>query len=231
MVLQAYMKEFRSMGLVELWLQYGTGDKRRMEPIHEGYTMYGPVKLRAMLKAYFITGNDYLSKVGSKHVAVSCNPELFLSNFAETEVLTEAETVLAEHYSVKVWAGVRSTSTATTFDQLRLEQYVNGASLETLPPTSSVVRGHIHRSAYLIRDTLSLLKPDYHRPDPLENGWISQFGRLLPAKHLKPLPERILKICGCQKTREKKICQCKMFGNKCTIYCHGKVISQLCRNK
>ena len=172
MVLQAYMKEFRSMGLVELRLQYGTGDKQRMEPIHEGYIVYGPVKLRAMLKAYIITGNDYLSKVGSKHVAVSCNPELFLSNFAEADVLTEAEIALAEHYSVKVWAGVRSTSTATTFDQLRLEQYVNGASLETLPqlallsedisteaPISSEI--HCHCSNPTITDLIPLKMGGY----------------------------------------------------------------------
>ena len=165
------------------------------------------------------------------HAALSCSPEVYLANFGDDEVLTEQDIALAENYLVKVWAGVRSKTTARTMDQLRLEQYVNGSSLDTLPPTSSVVGGHLHRGDYLIKDTSSLLEPNYNRPDPLENGWISQFGRLLPAKNLKPLPEDILKTCSCQKACNKNICQCKSIGKKCTIYCHGKMISKLCKNK
>ena len=183
------------------------------------------------MKAFIITGNDYLSKIGTKHAALSCSPEVYLANFGNEDILTECDISLAETYLVKVWAGVRSKTTATTFDKLRVEQYVNGTGIESLAPTSSVIRGHIYRSFYLIRDTSSLLRDDYIRPDPLENGWVSQFGRLLLAKNLKPLPENILKTCGCQKTCQKKNCQCKSNGNKCTIYCHGKKLSEVCKNR
>ena len=201
-----------------------------MIPIHEAYSVSGPVLSKIIMKSYIITGNDYLSKIGTKHAALSCNPELFLLNLGDAEMLTEKDISLAEHYLVKVWAGVRSSTKAKTFDQLRLEHYVNSSGIDTLPPTSSVIRAHIHRSAYLIKETSSFLDPHYHKADPLENGWISQFGKLIPAKNLKPLPDDILKTCSCQKTCEKKICQCKSNGKKCVVYCHGKMTSQLCKN-
>ena len=36
--------------------------------------------------------------------------------------------------------------------------------------------------------------------DPLEHGWVEQFGMLLPDKHLKALSENVLKTCLCQKS-------------------------------
>ena len=107
---------------------------------------------------------------------------------------------------------------------------MKGSSLETLPPTSSVIRGHLKRGAHLIKQVCDLLKNDQHTDDPLENGWVEQFGILLPNKYLKALPENVLITCLCQKTCESKICRCKAAEVKCTIYCHGKSISKQCKN-
>ena len=43
---------------------------------------------------------------------------------------------------MRVYAGVRSSTKAETFDQLRLAYYLSGIGIDTLPPTSSVIRGH-----------------------------------------------------------------------------------------
>ena len=90
-VLLSYMFDFISLGLKELWIQYGTGDHRRMTPVHEAYSVSGPVLSKIIMKSYVITGNDYLSKIGTKHAALSCNPELFLLNLGDTEMLTEQD--------------------------------------------------------------------------------------------------------------------------------------------
>ena len=66
-----------------------------------------------------------VSKVGTKHAALSCEP-LMLTNFAETNTLSDNEVSIAEHYLAKTWAGDRSKSQATTINQLRHESYLDG---------------------------------------------------------------------------------------------------------
>ena len=226
-----YTEYFKRIGLKELWLQYGTGENRRMIPLHEAHTNIGTAFSKAILKAYILTGNDSISKVGTKHSAMTCDPVQYLTNFGEEAVLSEQDFALAERFLVRVWAGVRSKTTAETFDQLRLENFVNGSSLESLPPTSSVINGHLKRGFFLVKQACNLLKNPNNSDDPLEHGWVERFGMLLPDKNLKSLPEFVLKICKCQKSCESKNCRCKAEGVKCTIYCHGKTISKQCKNQ
>ena len=73
------------------------------------------------------------------------DPVKYLSNFGETTQVSELDIQFIEQYIVKVWAGVNSTTTATTFDELRVEHYTScKTGIDSLPPTSSVIRGHIH---------------------------------------------------------------------------------------
>ena len=199
-----YTSEFKELGLRELWLQYGTGENRRMIPVHQAHANLGTALSKAILKAYILTGNDYISKIGTKHAAISCKPDYYLANFGDAEALSEQDIYQAEEFLVHVWAGVRSSTTSQTFDQLRLEHYLNGSSIDNLPPTSSVVRVHIHRGYFLIKEASNLLKLGKHSSDPLQYGWREQFGRLIPSKNFKSLPESLLKTCMCQKTCEKK---------------------------
>ncbi|KAH3698913.1 hypothetical protein DPMN_073858 [Dreissena polymorpha] len=72
-------------------------------------------------------------------------------NFGETDTLSEKDEALAEKYLIRVWAGARSMTTAETFDHLRLENYTSATAwLDCLPPTSSVIKGHIRGGAFLI---------------------------------------------------------------------------------
>ena len=50
---------------------------------------------------------------------------------------------------MRVWAGARSTTTAKTFDDFRVEIYSSGsAGIDVLPPTSRGIRGHIQQGAF-----------------------------------------------------------------------------------
>ena len=67
---------------------------------------------------HIITGNDYLSAIGTKLAAIRMSPLTYLSGFGESEVMTEMDVSLAEQYLVLVWNGARGTTSANTFDEL-----------------------------------------------------------------------------------------------------------------
>jgi hypothetical protein len=153
-----YTPYLQALGLKEIWQQYGTGEKRRMLPLHQAVSQLGAPLAKTVIKAHILTGDDCMSKVGTKHAAVACDPVMYLTNFGEADTLSEQDAALAEKYLVRVWAGVRSTVTAETFDQLRVENYTSAsAGIDALPPTSSVIRGHIHRGAFLVHGACQLL--------------------------------------------------------------------------
>lgn len=175
-----------------------------------------------------------MSKVGSKHAAMTCDPVKYLSNFGEENTLTEQDISCAEKYLVRVWAGVRSKTTAETFDELRIENYNGGATgIDSLPPTSSVIRGHIHRGAFLIYKPCNLLNiGDAHIMDAetLKHGWEECFGTILPSRCTKPLADAILKICNCAGKCETMKCGCRSTKVRCTMFCHGKRHNPDCKN-
>ena len=127
-----------------------------------------------------------MSKVGTKHAAMASDPVEYLTNFGNADTLTEQDIALAEKYLVRVWAGARSSTTADTFDELKVENYSSSrAGIDSLPPTSSVIRGHIKRGAFLVHRACHLLdtaKEQEARLAPIEHGWEEHFGTLLPSE-------------------------------------------------
>ena len=100
----------------------------------------------------------------------------YLSNFGETTTLTEQDKALAEEYLVKVWTGARSKTHASTFSQLRPQSYCSAtAGIGSLPPTSSVMIGHIQRGAFLLYKACHLLAGVCQQSndplEPQEHGW------------------------------------------------------------
>ena len=206
-----------------------------MLPLHEAVEYLGKPLAKTLVKAHILTGGDLMSKVGTKHAALVSDPVQYLTNFGESNILSEQDLALAEKYLVRVWAGARSVTMAETFDQLRAEQYTSAsAAIDALPPTSSVIRGHIHRGSYLVNEACQLLtsveNPE-EKPEPVEHGWEENFGMLLPSKCMKPLPHCMLTICQCAGKCETRRCGCRAAGVQCVIFCHGKRNSSSCKNK
>jgi hypothetical protein len=96
-----YIYYFQSKGLDELWIRFGTGQKRRLIPIHELAKKLGPHLCSVYIKAYIATGNDALSKIGTKHAAIIAKPENFLIDFGESTILSEIDMINMEKYLVK----------------------------------------------------------------------------------------------------------------------------------
>ena len=121
---------------------YGTREKRRM---HQAVSQLGPSLAKTVIKAHMLTGDDCMSKVGSNHAAMACDPVHYMTSFGQTDTLLEQDTELADKYLVRVWAG--STITCETFDQFRAESYLTQTvGIDALPPsTSSEIGGHVQR--------------------------------------------------------------------------------------
>ncbi len=229
-----YIPYLQTLGLKEIWQEYGTGEKRRMLPLHQAVAQLGVPLAKAVIKAHVLTGDDCMSKVGTKHAAIVSDPVQYLTNFGEADILSEQDIALAEKYLVHVWAGVKSTTTAETFDQLRFETYTStSAGIDSLPPTSSVIRGHIHRGAYLVKKACQLLVTTNEREAtlaPIEHGWEENSGSLLPSKCMKPLPLSLLTTCKCAGKCDTRRCGCRSAGVLCMIFCHGKKEHSSCKN-
>ena len=88
-ILLHYTPYFQDQGLQELWQQYGTGEKRRMLPLHQAACQLGSSLTRTVIKAPVLTGDDCMSKVGTKHAALVCDPVQYLTNFGKTDALLE----------------------------------------------------------------------------------------------------------------------------------------------
>ena len=103
-------------------MEFG-GEYKQKIPLHTLHTRFGAAFCSILVKVHVLSGNDAVSKVGTKHAALTCNP-LSLTKFAETDSLTTVDISVVERYLGKVLAGTRSNTTADTFDKFRHDSYL-----------------------------------------------------------------------------------------------------------
>ena len=112
---------------------------------------------------------------------------------------------------------MKSVCTSKKFDELRIMVKKDKAiGLDQLPPTSSVIRGHIQRAYFDIRNDITLLE-DPPQLDPLDFGWKDVDGVLLPEKNLKPIPDTLRKLCGCAGKCDKQLYFQKLKSILCNL--------------
>ena len=78
----------------------------------------GESKSKIIVKVYIITGQDCIRQIETKHCALPSDPFRYLTNFGESDILSEQDICLAEQYLVKCSIGARSSTKSLTFDQL-----------------------------------------------------------------------------------------------------------------
>ena len=217
-----FFSEFQKRGLKELWVEFGKGERKRYLPLHILAERLGQELCRVVVKAHILTGDDSISKIGTKHASLLCDPQNLLVSFGESSEITEDEIEKAEKYLVDVWAGVRAKTKCKTFNQFRLQNITSSTPkpLNSHPPTSSVIRGHLKRSYYVIKNVVNLLNNPNISLDPLNYCWILDNDMLVPEKCLNPLPEELTVICKCTGKCSTNICSCKRNSQECVIYCH-----------
>ena len=214
-----------------MWIEFGIGERRRYLPLHVLAPRLEPELCKVIVKAHILTGDDAVSKIGTKHASLFCDPQNLLPAFGDSNHLTSDEIEKAKKYLVDVWAGVRSKHECKTFNNLRLKYVTDSTpkSLNSLPPTSSVIHGHIKRAYYVIKKVIHLLKDPNLTLDPFNYGWINDNDMFVPEKCLNPLPQELTIICKCTGKCSSNACSCKKSFQKCVIYCHKQDVSQ-CTN-
>ena len=69
-----FTPHFQALGLKEIWYEYGIAEKRHTLPLHRVIAQLGTPLAKTMIKAHILTGDDCMSKVGTKHAAVASDP-------------------------------------------------------------------------------------------------------------------------------------------------------------
>lgn len=99
--------------------------------------------------------------------------------------------------------------------------------LESLPPTSAAAKQHSYRTYHTVQQWMG------NDISPIEWGWRSQDGALLPVETAIPVaPDTLLKMvsCGCKPDGCRNMtCSCKKLGLFCTSMCN-KCSGQTCHN-
>ena len=142
-----YAQYLQTLGVKDIWQQYGTGEKRHMLPLHQTVSQFGAPFAKTVIRGHIIvTGDDYMRKVGTKHAAEACNPVEHLTQFGETDTLSYQDVVLAEA------VGLLGTclGTGQIFHQFRVQHYTNSrAGIYARTPKSSDTRGTSIEEAFL----------------------------------------------------------------------------------
>ncbi len=232
MSLLRFMPQLRENGLQELWVEFGHVEHRRHLPLHVLAHKLGVGLCRVIVKAHVLTGDDTLSKIGTKHASLSCEPYRFQADFAESDQLSEEIAQKAVKYLVHVWVQSprQNIGPSPNFEWSGISELSRQNPWRPYPyiKRRSMVISVEHFSA--VRNVLCLLNDPHSTQDPMNYGWVSDNSILLPAKCLDPLPHGKLVICKCTEKCDTKRCPCKKAKEKCVIFCH-KQQKSVCQNK
>ena len=125
-----YIHYFINLGVEELWIKYGTGDKSRHIPVHKLGCVLGTQLCKVILKSHVLTGSDVTSKLGTKAAALNSEPEKYLESFGEMNKRSLESLEKAEKYLVRV---LQKNSKFTNFNELRYDNlYYNLFYLQPL---------------------------------------------------------------------------------------------------
>ena len=69
-----------------------------MIPLHDIAAHHGTPLSKTIIKAHILTGDDCMSKIGTKHAAITSDPVQYLTSF----VMTDQDRDQAEWYLVRV---------------------------------------------------------------------------------------------------------------------------------
>ena len=151
-----YGDNLQSSGLNELWVKAGVGDSTRFTPIHVLAERIGKDLCQLLPAVHYLTGCDYISKVGTKHAALKAHPETYLKQLGSVTDDLQSVVTASEAYLAQV---LKLGTSCKTADELKIHVFHQSKNMcyDKLPPTSSaelIFWGHS-----TAHQMLSLLSP------------------------------------------------------------------------
>ena len=222
----------QEMGLKELWVKSGIRESVRHIPVHTLASKLGKELCEVIPAVHVLTGSDYTSKCGTKHASLAANPVQYLSGFGKTCSKDELDIQVkqAELYLIKV---LKKGCQCQSMNELRSMMYHHAkiSSFTKLPPTSSVIRGHILISFFVTNVIRTLLSKSHFQLDPKDYGYYEDDNMLLPCVSENHLPYEFVLFCNCLKCATTK-CKCRQRGVECCRFCQCQNhAGDSCRNQ
>jgi hypothetical protein len=216
----------QELGLIEIWIAFGTGKDFRYVPVHEIAASLGPRKSLALPMFHAFTGCDTVShfaqvgKTTAWKVWESCveaTNAFYEINNAPQQITEEVSTAL-EHFTILLYD---RSGTSTSINETRKLLFTKkGRQMVNLPPSKAALQQHIRRAAlqggYYWG---SVTERNRQLPSPSDWGWKN------PDKWeplWTDLPEASISCqellhCRCRTLCTN--CKCKRAQLKCTAYC------------
>ena len=116
--LSYYIHYFINLGIEDLWIKFGIGDKSRHIPFQKLGVVLGTQLCKVILKSQALTGCDVTSEVGTKAAALNSESERYLESFGEMNDPSLESTEKAKTYIVQL---LMEYSKCTDFNELRYE--------------------------------------------------------------------------------------------------------------
>ena len=137
-----YMEYFTSIGLNELWMQFGTGKCTRFLPVHALLIQLGLQLCPIFIKCHVLTRTDNTRKTSTKSAALTSDPNKYFQNFGSDDCL-EIQFQNAGEYLIRV---LQTYSKSLNLDDITIQAVYEKVSLVELRPMPSTINGHLERS-------------------------------------------------------------------------------------
>jgi hypothetical protein len=212
-----FCKELMELGVKEIWTRAGVGESTRYLPIHILASNIGEPLCHVLPALHTLSGADCTSRFCTKHAALKAKPEQYLQDFGRREDDLCIEQ--AEEYLTKAW---KHNTSCKTSDELRFSLYHHSnLTVDSLPPPSYALVGHIQRAFYSAFNQINCL--EITRLDPKDYGYEEVPGDtgpiLLPSTRQRRLPDDLTCSCNCKKCAFDKSCKCRREKVPCCVFC------------
>ena len=180
-----------------------------------------------------LSGNDAISKFGTKLSALKQLPKANLFNFGKDPRIFDVEEMVTngEQFFIQV---MKPNSFCQSMNALRHDIYHHSKSKSfvDLPPTSLETKGHCFRAFYntyqyryaMLVKTMPILNPrDY--------AYEESDGLLIPARYAyaQIYPKDLIQQCNCKACGTSR-CYCRAARIPCCVYCKCSGTVPPCKN-
>lgn len=231
----SFFPSLRDVGLLELWVLFGSGKHRRYVAAHNIAEFLGDKKAVALRGFHAFTGNDqdsFFATKGKRSCYAAWQDDEATDAFYQLSHPFDGEPdeqliTALERYVVKLY-GIKDPKYQTVNAARKYLFATLNRAVHAIPPTRSTLVQKIKRCAYIGGQVWGRAADGTQPPSPESRGWTWQEGKWIPIWTTESLiwdKCRTLDRCGCASNCATQRCKCRRFALPCTPLCkkcHGE---------